>query len=79
MIWLVFEKKGINELNLNDFIHGGLRITGFSLVDYYNINVIKMISEISETNNPINKIPNIPVSNDIYKVWYIFFEINFIL
>lgn len=52
----------MNELSLSDFVHGGVRLTGFSIVDYYNMNTIKMISEITETNNPLNKIPNIPVS-----------------
>ena len=48
-------------MNLDDFVHGGLRITGFSLIDLYNMNTFKMISEITETTNPINKIDAIPV------------------
>jgi hypothetical protein len=50
------------ELKLNDFIHGGVKITGFSIVDYYNWNIMKMISDLTETSNPLNKVDNIPVS-----------------
>ena len=51
----------MNELDLSDFIHGGVKLTVFSIIDYYNMNIIKMISDITEATNPLNKIPNIPV------------------
>jgi hypothetical protein len=65
-------------LNLDDFVHGGLRITGFSLIDLYNMNTFKMISEITETTNPINKIETIPVRNILifnYHYYYYFYKL----
>lgn len=49
------------ELDVNDFRHGGTNIIGFSIVDYYNINSIKLLSDVLQTGEPLNKIANIPV------------------
>ena len=51
----------IHELNLNNFQHGGVRITGFSIIDYNNINTIKKISEMIQNEQPLNKLPYISV------------------
>jgi hypothetical protein len=59
---MIFFSKGINELEINDFRHGGANIIGFSIVDYYNINSIKVLSEMLQSSEPLNKIPNIPVN-----------------
>jgi hypothetical protein len=51
----------VYELDLNDFRHGGVNIVGFSIMDYYNINSIKMLADILQTGEPLNKIATIPV------------------
>lgn len=55
-----FLKKGIYELDINDFRHGGADIIGFSLVDYHNINTFKILSEVIQNGEPLNKLPSIP-------------------
>jgi hypothetical protein len=47
---------------LNDFRHGGVNITGFSVVDYHDLNTIKILSDLTQSSEPLNKISNIPVS-----------------
>ena len=51
----------MNELELNDFRHGGVKIIGFSIVDYYKIHTISMLSNMVQTGEPLNKIGTIPV------------------
>ena len=58
----VLATLGIYELDLNDFRHGGVTITGFSIVDYYSINTIKYLSDLVQSGEPLNKIANIPVN-----------------
>ena len=65
-IFLFVKKKGVNELEINDFRHGGSNLIGFSIVDYYNVNSIKVLSEMLQTGEPLNKIPNIPVNFNSY-------------
>ena len=55
--------KGIYELNINDFRHGGATLFGFSFVDYHNVNSVKMVSDMLQSRDPINKLPIIPVKN----------------
>lgn len=52
---------GIYELDVNDFRHGGATIVGFSIVDYHNINSIKLLADTLQSSEPLNKIGNIPV------------------
>lgn len=61
-IFFVVAKKGIYELDVNDFRHGGANIIGFSLVDYHNINSIKLLADIFHAGEPLNKIPPISVN-----------------
>jgi hypothetical protein len=56
----VLATLGIHELDLNEFQHGGVTITGFSTVDYHDVNTVKAIRQIINSNEPLNKIPNIP-------------------
>lgn len=51
----------INEINVNDFKYGGVTIFGFSTVDYYNLNTIKIISDLIEKDRALNEINVIPV------------------
>lgn len=51
---------GINELEVNDFRHGGADIVGFSIVDYYSVNTIKKVSELVQTGEPLNRIRPVP-------------------
>ncbi len=54
--------KSVDELNLDEFRHGGVRITAFSIIDY-NINTIKLMSDLIQDGKPLNKIVSIPVRN----------------
>ena len=47
-------------MDINDFRHGGADIIGFSLVDYHNINTFKILSEVIQNGEPLNKLPSIP-------------------
>jgi hypothetical protein len=50
----------INEINVNEFKYGGVEIYGFSTIDYYNLNTIKIISDLIEKDKPFNEINVIP-------------------
>ncbi len=54
--------QNANELELNNFDNGGANITGYSLVDYYNHNTLKLLNKVLDLKVPINKIKTIPVS-----------------
>jgi hypothetical protein len=56
----VLTYPGVNEINLNDFRYGGVVITGLSMIDYYSINTIKIVSDLIEKDKPLNKIGLIP-------------------
>ncbi len=56
----VLTYPGVNEINLNDFKYGGVVITGLSMIDYYSINTIKIVSDLIEKDKPLNKISLIP-------------------
>ncbi len=51
----------MNEMEFKDFRDQGANLTGFSIVDYYNHNTIKLLTEILQIKKPINKIGVIPV------------------
>ncbi len=56
----VLTYPGVNEINLNDFRYGGVVITGLSMIDYYSINTIKIVSDLIEKDKPLNRIGLIP-------------------
>ena len=56
-----FNSQGVYELEINDFRLGGATIIGFSIVDYYNINTIKLLSDVLQSGEPLNRIGSIPV------------------
>jgi hypothetical protein len=56
---IILKLKGVNEIEINDASNSFI---GFSVVDYHNINTIKLLSEILQTNKALNKVANIPVS-----------------
>ena len=63
---------------MNDFRHGGVTITGFSIVDYYSINTIKVLSDMVQNGEPLNKIANIPVSLlKLFRAWLAFLFARF--
>lgn len=51
----------MHELDLDHFQYGGVRITGFSIIDYSNINTIVKTSEILGTEQSLNKLPFLSV------------------
>ncbi len=53
---------GIHELELEHFVHGGAKLIGFSIIDYHNINTLRILSETIHTDGPLNKIPILPVN-----------------
>ena len=56
----------LNEIDLNEFRHGGLNITGFSMIDYRNPNTLSLLSDTLQINVPFNnKIHHISVSSFI--------------
>lgn len=61
---------------MNDFRQDGFIITGFSIVDYKNYQVVKQIGDTVQPNVQYNKIRPIPVLLFIIIV-IIFIQINF--
>jgi hypothetical protein len=51
----------IHEIDLNNFKQSGLNITGFSIVDYKNLNTIALFSNALQLNVQFNKNPTISV------------------
>lgn len=51
----------MNEMDFSEFKDQGSNITGFSMVDYYSHNTIKLLETILQSKQPINKIGIIPV------------------
>ncbi len=48
---------------MNNFQHGGVRISGFSIIDYNSLNTIKKLAEMIHNEQPLNKLPFISVMN----------------
>jgi hypothetical protein len=46
---------------LKEFIQTGIQITGSSVIDYHNIETIKLLSELLYIGEPLNNIQAIPV------------------
>ena len=51
----------MNEFEFDEFKDQGANLTGFSIVDYYNHNTIKLLGEIFHVKKPLSKIEVIPV------------------
>lgn len=66
---------------MNDFRYGGVTITGFSIIDYYSINTIKIISDLIEKDKPLNEIDLVPVSDYLLFIKillkYLDFKLNY--
>ena len=56
-------------MELNEFRYGGLNITGFSMVDYKNLNTLALLSDALQMNVPFSKIPQISVSFFIINIF----------
>ncbi len=70
VIWIKCLKlKEIHDVNLESFRYLDSNIIGFSLIDYSNVETVKLQSDILRTGDSINKMPTIPV--------YIFYFYNF--
>ena len=65
----VFKLKEIHDVNLESFRYLDSNIIGFSLLDYSNVETVKLQSDILRTGDSLNKMPTIPV--------YIFYFHNF--
>jgi hypothetical protein len=57
---------GITELKLKDFKHTKAIINGFSIVDYNNLQSLKLIADITGNLQPLNRLPTIPVTSLTY-------------
>lgn len=57
--------KAIHEIDLQEFRQTGLNITGFSVIDYKNVNTMTLLSEALQVNIKPNQLPNISVTFQI--------------
>ncbi len=60
-IWLKL-KKDFYDLDLNGFQFSDSNIVGFSLVDYNNVNTIKLQADLFKTGEALNKLSTVPVN-----------------
>lgn len=57
ILFYVFFFKSIEELDLDDFQYGGTTITGFSLINYQNPSIMKLIGEVYDSIPNVKKRP----------------------
>ena len=58
---MIFEIKEFYDLDLNGFQYSDSNLVGFSLIDYNNVNTIKLQADLFKTGEALNKISSIPV------------------
>ena len=72
--------KEINEIDASLFEMGGLNLTGFSMIDYRNLNTMATLSDILQINEPISQVPQISVWHRfINNQIYCYLELKFVL
>jgi len=59
MVFYFFIKKAIHEMDLNEF--KSFNITGFSMIDYKNLNTLALLTDTLQMNVAFEKLPRVSV------------------